>query len=40
VACTIVAARAVKRLGAVAGSAAAWMTWTLVAGAVYAGFIR
>ena len=34
------AARAVKRLGAVAGSAAAWMTWTLVAGAVYAGFIR
>jgi len=40
VACTIVAAHAVKRFGAVAGSAAGWMTWSAVAGIVYIGFIR
>ena len=40
VACTIVAAHAVKRFGAVAGSGAAWLTWAAVAAVVYAGFIR
>jgi hypothetical protein len=40
VASTILAAHAVQRYGAVIGSAAAWLTWALVAGAVYAGFIR
>jgi Protein of unknown function (DUF3147) len=40
VACTITAAHAVKRYGAVAGSAAAWVAWAAVAGVVYVGFIR
>jgi hypothetical protein len=40
VASTIAAAHAVKRFGAVVGSAAAWLTWALVAGTVYFGFIR
>ena len=40
VGCTITAAHAVKRFGAVAGSAAAWLVWALVAGVVYFGFLR
>ena len=40
VACTVTAAHAVKRFGAVAGSAVAWLVWAIVAGVVYFGFIR
>jgi hypothetical protein len=40
VASTIAAAHAVKRFGAVIGSAAAWLAWAAVAGVVYFAFMR
>lgn len=40
VASTIAAAHAVKRFGAVIGSAAAWLAWAAVGGMVYFAFMR
>jgi hypothetical protein len=37
---TLVAAYAVARLGAIAGSAVAWLAWALVAGVMYFVFLR
>jgi uncharacterized membrane protein (GlpM family) len=40
VACTLVAAYCVGRLGAIAGTALAWLAWALAAGLMYFVFLR
>jgi uncharacterized membrane protein (GlpM family) len=40
VACTLVAAYAVQRLGAIAGSAAAWLAWGIAATVMFVALFR